>query len=221
MRLVVGKEPLRPLLKVAERTLFAGAIVLLSYCGFAVTDSWTYQRRETREFERQLRVRWTARQSTPQAASASSPKNIPAVAATPGLIGRLEIPRLGVDVVVVEGIDRIALRRAAGHIPGTALPWQPGNVGVAGHRDTFFRGLKDLRARDEIQFSTLMGDFHYEVESLMIVEPEQVGVLQPALENMLTLVTCYPFSYVGAAPERFVVRARQVSPRTPATSGVE
>ena len=221
MRLAVGKEPLRLILKAAERMLLAGAIVLLGYCGFAVTDSWTYQRRESREFDRQLRVRRTARQSTlPQPASASSPKGIPA-AAPAGLVGRLEIPRLHLDVVVVEGIDRTTLRHAAGHIPGTALPWQPGNAGVAGHRDTCFRGLKDLKARDEIRFSTLRGDFHYEVESLMIVEPDHVGVLQPSLENMLTLVTCYPFSYVGAAPERFVVRARQVSPRTPATSGVE
>ena len=95
--------------------------------------------------------------------------------------------------MVREGIDRNTLQLAVGHIPGTALPGQAGNVGLAGHRDTFFRPLKDLRTKDEIQFSTLRGDFKYEVESLIVVEPDNVGVLAPSAENVLTLVTCYPF----------------------------
>jgi sortase A len=123
--------------------------------------------------------------------------------------------------MVREGIDRNTLQLAIGHIPATALPGQAGNVGVAGHRDTFFRGLKDLRAKDEIQFSTVSGDFKYVVESLIIVEPDNVGVLAPSSENVLTLVTCYPFSYIGTAPRRFVVRARQVSPQALARSTVE
>jgi sortase A len=123
--------------------------------------------------------------------------------------------------MVREGIDGNTLQLAIGHIPTTALPGQPGNVGVAGHRDTFFRGLKDLRAKDEIQFSTLSGDFKYVVESLIIVEPDNVGVLAPSHENVLTLVTCYPFSYIGAAPKRFVVRARQVLPQAVSPSTVE
>jgi sortase A len=123
--------------------------------------------------------------------------------------------------MVHEGIDGNTLQLAIGHIPATALPGQGGNVGVAGHRDTFFRGLKDLRTKDEIQFSTLSGDFKYIVESLIIVEPDNVGVLAPSHENVLTLVTCYRFSYIGAAPKRFVARARQVSPRTAPTSTVE
>ena len=93
--------------------------------------------------------------------------------------------------------------------------------GIAGHRDTFFRPLKDLKIKDEIQFSTLNGDFRYVVESLVIVEPDNVGVLAPSSENVLTLVTCYPFSYIGAAPKRFVVRARQVSPQRRQRSTVE
>ncbi len=83
-------------------------------------------------------------------------------------------------------------------------------MGLAGHRDTFFRPLKDVRIKDEIQFSTLKGDFKYEVESLRVVEPDDVGVLAPSGENVLTLVTCYPFYYVGPAPKRWIVRARQV-----------
>jgi sortase A len=133
----------------------------------------------------------------------------------------MEIPRLLLSAVVAEGIDKTTLRRAVGHIPGTALPGEAGNVGLAGHRDTFFRPLKDLRIKDEIQFSTLTGDFKYEVESLTVVEPDNVGVLAPSHENVLTIVTCYPFFYIGAAPKRFVVRARQVSPQALPPSTVE
>ena len=208
MRLVVGKEPLRRILKWAQRALFACAVLLLGYCGFALADAWIFQMRESRDFDRQLRDQ--------RAAS----EGVPAVAAD-GMIGRIEIPRLLLSAVVVEGIDKTTLRRVVGHIPGTALPGQPGNVGLAGHRDTLFRPLKDLRIKDEIQFSTLSGDFKYEVESLIVVDPNNVGVLAPSHENVLTLVTCYPFFYIGAAPKRFVVRARQVSPQTLARSTVK
>jgi sortase A len=122
---------------------------------------------------------------------------------------------------VREGVDLDTLQVAVGHIPATALPGQAGNVGVAGHRDTFFRGLKDLKKKDEVQFSTRSGDFKYVVESLVIVEPENIGVLAPSHGNVLTLVTCYPFSFIGNAPKRFVVRARQVSPQTAPPSTVE
>jgi len=125
------------------------------------------------------------------------------------------------SAVVVEGVDKTALRRAVGHIPGTALPGQAGNVGVAGHRDTFFRPLKDLKVKDEIRFSTLKGDFKYEVESLRIVDPANVGVLAPSAQNVLTMVTCYPFYFVGPAPKRWIVRARQVSPQAAPPSAME
>jgi sortase A len=134
-----------------------------------------------------------------------------------GVIGRLSVKRLHLTAMVREGTDRDTLDLAVGHIPETALPGQAGNIGVAGHRDTFFRGLKDLRNGDEVQFSTVGGDFKYIVESLIVVEPDNVAVLAASSENMLTLVTCYPFSFIGAAPKRFVVRARQVSPQMLAT----
>jgi sortase A len=123
--------------------------------------------------------------------------------------------------MVREGIDGHTLQLAVGHIPSTALPGQAGNVGVAGHRDTFFRGLKDLKTTDEVEFSTPEGDFRYEVESLTVVEPDNVEVLAASNTNVLTMVTCYPFSYIGNAPKRFVVRARQVSPQTRSLSTVE
>jgi len=137
------------------------------------------------------------------------------------LIGRIEIPRLALSVVVVEGVDRISLRRAVGHIPGTALPGEAGNVGLAGHRDTFFRQLKDVKIDDEIQISTLTGNLKYQVVALRIVDPENVGVLAQSGDNALTLVTCYPFYFVGPAPKRWIVRARQVSSQAVAPSSVK
>jgi sortase A len=208
MRLVVAKEPLRRILTWAQRALFACAVLFLGYCAFALVDAWTFQRRESMDLDRLLRERRAASGGTP-------------VAATDGLIGRIEIPRLRFSAIVIEGIDRTTLRRGVGHIPGTALPGAAGNVGLSGHRDTFFRPLKDLRIKDEIWFSTLKGEFGYQVESLRVVAPGDVGVLAPARENVLTLVTCYPFFYIGAAPKRFVVRARQVSPQTLARSSVK
>jgi sortase A len=220
MRLVVAKEAFWRMLTWAQRALVACAVVLLGYCGFALADAWNFQRRESRDLDRLLHDKSLASVSGPQTESSNFPTGAPA-AATHGLIGRIEIPRLLLSAIVVEGIDKTALRRAVEHIPGTALPGQPGNVGLAGHRDTFFRPLKDLRIKDEIQFSTLEGNFKYEVESLRVVEPNNVGVLAPSSGNVLTLVTCYPFYYVGPAPKRFVVRARQVPPQTLAGSTVE
>jgi sortase A len=209
MRFVVQKAPLRRLLKWGQRGFFACGVLLLGYCAFALVDAWAFQRRESRELDRLLRDRQVASQGTPQREISTAPKGAPAAA--DGLIGRLEIPRLLLSDVVVEGIDKTTLRRAVGHIPGTALPGHPGNVGLAGHRDTFFRSLKDLKIDDEVELSTLAGNFKYEVESLRVVDPENVGVLAQSGHNVLTLVTCYPFYYVGPAPMRWIVRARQVA----------
>ena len=202
MKLPAGNETLGWTLKWVQRALFTCGVLLLGYCGFALADSWVFERREARDLDR-MRVDLVASQGTPHPRSTASPH---------GLIGRIEIPRLLVSVVVIEGVDRTALRRAVGHVPGTALPGRPGNVALAGHRDTFFRPLKDLRIKDEIRFSTLRGNFKYAVVSITIVDPDDVGVLASTRENVLTLVTCYPFYYVGPAPHRWIVRARQVSP---------
>jgi sortase A len=220
MKLVVERAPLRRILTWVQGALFACAVFLLGYGGFAVVDAWVFQRRESSDLDRLLRVQSAPGEGTPEAKSSSTPKRVLAPV-TDGLIGRIEIPRLLLSAMVCEGIEGATLRRAIGHVPGTALPGQPGNVGLAGHRDTFFRSLRDLRIKDEIQFSTLQGNFKYEVESLMVVEPENVEALAPSPENVLTLVTCYPFSYVGTAPKRFVARARQVSPETVPPSTVE
>jgi sortase A len=127
-----------------------------------------------------------------------------------GLIGRIEIARLGLSVMVVEGDDGKTLRRAAGHVPGTALPGQPGNVGITGHRDTFFRPLRNIQLDDVITLTTLQGEYRYRVVSTEVVSPEDVAVLEPTGGEILTLMTCHPFYFVGAAPNRFIVRAERV-----------
>ncbi len=144
----------------------------------------------------------------PIAPRAHPPRRIP----HDGLVGRLVIPRLHLGEIVREGDGQSTLSLALGHIPGTALPGQAGNVGVAGHRDTLFRSLRSIERNDQIQFQTLDGSYDYRVESIEIVKPNDVRVLAPGRYPELTLVTCYPFYYVGAAPDRFIVKARQVSP---------
>jgi sortase A len=124
-----------------------------------------------------------------------------------GIIGRISVPRLHLSVMVEEGVDEATLGRAAGHIPGTALPGEAGNVGIAGHRDTLFRALRELHPHDAIEVTTHTGHYRYNVESLTIVDPSDVTVLQSDGSHTLTLVTCFPFQYIGNAPRRFIVRA--------------
>ena len=128
-------------------------------------------------------------------------------------IGRLEIPRLRLSVMFVEGADAGDLRRAAGHIPGTALPGQEGNIGIAGHRDTFFRSLRGVKLGDTITLETTTGEWRYRVVSLRVVKPEDVAVLDATHRDALTLVTCFPFHFIGAAPKRFVIRAERLADR--------
>lgn len=126
------------------------------------------------------------------------------------LVGRIEVPRLGVSAIVLEGVGNRTLRRGVGHIPETGLPEDGGNVGLAGHRDSFFRELKDVRKNDIITLKTLEGTYDYRVEWTRIVAPSDTEVLAETGSPALTLVTCYPFYYVGSAPERFIVRALRV-----------
>jgi len=126
------------------------------------------------------------------------------------VLGKLEIPRIGLSVAVFQGTTSKTLRHGAGHIINTALPGEPGNIGIAGHRDTYFRKLKDARPSDEIRIQTASGLFVYEVDWVRVVAPSDTEILAPSSESAITLVTCYPFYYVGAAPERFVVHAHKI-----------
>ena len=126
------------------------------------------------------------------------------------LVGMLDIPGVGIHVMVREGSDEGTLAEAVGHLPSSPLPGAPGNVALAGHRDTFFRPLRHIRVNDRITMTTPHGTYEYAVESTRIVRPSDVSVLDATSEPVLTLVTCYPFYYVGSAPKRFIVRARQI-----------
>lgn len=147
--------------------------------------------------------------------------NAPTMPLSPSkIVGRLEIPRLHLAVMVQEGVDAGTLRRAVGHVPGTALPGRSGNVALAGHRDTFFRPLQAIHVKDVIDFQTTGGEYQYVVQSARIVSPRDVSVLAPTTGDALTLITCYPFYYVGSAPKRFVVRAAPLTANGPVTSSL-
>jgi sortase A len=209
MRVVVTKSSLGRVLRWTQYLLFACAVSLLGYCAFVLVDAWVFQKQESRYLDRLLHDSRTASGGAPRIGSPTSPTNPPAATAD-GLIGRIEIPRLRLSTVVIEGIDTTTLRRAVGHFPGTALPGQPGNVCIAGHRDTFFRPLRGIRKGDEITVTTLHGSSRYRVDFTKVIKPEDIEVLDRSDDALLTLVTCYPFDYVGAAPKRFVVRAHKI-----------
>jgi sortase A len=214
-----------------ERALWLAGCLGVGWFVAVQAETYVYQGREEARLERELAAAERAGSADGGAASAGGLRELPGegpesagvapparATVPPGAaIARLEIPRLGFSAIVADGADHRTLRRAVGHIPATALPGDPGNVGLAGHRDRFFRRLKDVRVDDEIKMTTPDGIFHYRVEWTEVVEPADVEVLDDTGEPTLTLVTCYPFYYVGPAPHRYIVRARQVR-REPAAA---
>ena len=152
-----------------ERLLLIVAFVSLGYYTYVSAETYLYQAYENRELDAIL-----ASAPPRPAAPAAVPRPRPANGEA---IGRVEIPRLGVSVVVRAGSDARTLQLAVGHIPGTALPGERGNVGLAGHRDTFFRRLRDIQPDDEIRVTTVDGTFSYVVERTLVVQPEDVWVL--------------------------------------------
>jgi sortase A len=143
------------------------------------------------------------------AASRPAPKS----ALTPGtVIGRIVAPTLQLSAPLLEGSNDGTLSRGAGHIEDTPLPGEAGNVGVAGHRDTIFRPLKKAKVGDPIELTTADRTYHYRITRTIIVGPDDVYVLDPTSSPTLTLVTCYPFEYIGHAPRRFIVQAEMRNP---------
>lgn len=186
---------MRRQIRVAQYGLIAAGILALGYCAVVYFDASLFQIREKRNFQQELVQHLAA----------------PTTSLEPGeVLGRLEIPRLAVSVMVVEGVDDGDLKKAAGHVPGTALPGDVGNVGIAAHRDTFFRSLRRIQRNDLVIFRVAQGDYRYRVDFTKVVFPETIQVLNPTTNDSLTLVTCYPFDYIGAAPKRFIVRAERV-----------
>ena len=188
----------------AERLFLLIACLTLGYGLLVYSEAGLYQAFEARRFDN------TPPLSPARHSGVSRVEQKPFSVGLQGSpISKMEIPSIGVSVVVVEGVKPRNLKLAVGHIPGTALPGEPGNVGIAGHRDTFFRRLRGIHSQDTITLTMPYGSYQYSVESTQIVEPTDVQVLQASNEPILTLVTCYPFYYVGPAPKRFVVKARQ------------
>jgi len=186
--------------------LCAAGIGLLSYWAGVTIDAHLFQRQLSRRLD-----------------TAGSSQSVPSVleeapstrreAMSNGLVGRFEIPRLGISAMVTEGVTKQALGRGIGHVPDTAFPGERGNVGLAAHRDTYFRRLKDIAKGDHIRLDTPDGVFSYEVEWAQVVDPDRIDLLEDTVRPALTLVTCYPFNWVGSAPKRFVVRCRPMGER--------
>src|SRR5262245_37752192 len=190
--------------------------VCLAWYGVVTYRAIQYQRAESERLDRAMEQK-VEKNRTLESEPIESPtiERAPQPMSSVGkpdheLIGRLEIPRLNLSVMVVDGDDDATLKRAAGHLPETPLPWEFGNSAVAGHRDSFFRPLSSIKLNDRLRLITPHGAFHYAVSKLRIVQPDDLSVLAPTGRSSLTLVTCYPFTFVGRAPKRFVVRADHV-----------
>jgi sortase A len=183
--------------------LVAVGLACLVWVGAEVANEAVFQRTQARALARIA----DTRASTPTPSIAR-----PAVGEP---IGTLEIPRVGLSAVVAEGDDDATLDKAVGHLPDTVLPWDFGNSALAGHRDTFFRPLKDVRVGDEVRLASPHGTFVYHVTEAFITTPDDIGVLAPRGKAELTLVTCYPFNYIGAAPKRYIVRAERQTLQSP------
>jgi len=183
-------------MRTTSSVLLMIGLVAVGYAAYAIESARTYQAAHERAFE-----------ATP--ASVAHPiAEPPSEGST---IGRLQIPRLGLRVMVVQGDSPQILRHAVGHLPETTLPGEDGNAALAGHRDTLFRPLRGVRPGDEITFETPSRVVRYQVEWMLVVPPSSMEVLQTSGARELTLITCFPFDFVGSAPNRFIVRAREVS----------
>jgi sortase A len=191
-----------------ERLLWFAAAGLLGFSLFTLFEGKIYELYLESQFQDALNEEeLKAVRRTPEFLSSASAI---ARSAPEPYLGRLDIPRLDLSVMLLEGVDDSTLRFGLGHVPGTALPGGSGNIGIAGHRDTFFRGLAKIRKDDKITLKTLQTDYRYVVDTVRIVNPDDVAVLDDTGSPRLTLVTCYPFYLVGPAPRRYIVQASLV-----------
>jgi sortase A len=208
----------RSALQFVERALLVAGIGLLAAAAIALVDRSVSSRQALAAFDQARDAGsagsaasaagpgegvdfslWSEKRIREYKASLSIEKRLP--------MAVLEISKLRLRAPVFEGTDDLVLNRGAGWIEGTAKPGESGNVGIAGHRDGFFRGLKDIAVGDVIELETLAARVVYVVDQIEIVTPEQVEVLQPRATPSITLVTCYPFYFVGDAPQRYIVHA--------------
>jgi sortase A len=202
------RKRLRSSVKVTELALWAIAICSLGYCGYRYGSAAEHQFRQRARLNAAQRRGLGGGDGT-QASLASLTTADKDSFARNGLLGAIEIPRLNISSVVEEGVGDSTLWEAVGHIPGTAMPGHKGNSALAAHRDTYFRGLGDVQVGDEIVFHSPDSNFRYRVESTKIVDGSATDALPDSATPTLSLITCYPFHYIGAAPQRFIVTARE------------
>lgn len=198
----------RPALRVTEAALWLLAAATLGYCSYAYASAAIHQQQQKAAFK------VLASHHTEALADSPGPSVMPPPGPpTPGeILGILDIPRIGLSSIVEQGADSHTLRDSVGHVPGTALPGQDGNAALAAHRDTYFRHLSELRPGDEVIFHSVSATYTYKVKSTSVVQPTNTAVLSSTKEPTLTLVTCFPFYYVGNAPKRFVLVATENVP---------
>ena len=202
-----------------ERALFVVALVSLGWFGMSRAESTLSQLHDGRALEgMQRRDRIDMPDPTTEIDESRADKSAEQIEVPYGsMFGRLEIPRLALSVIIREGDDARTLNLAAGHLPDTPWPGRPGNSAIAAHRDTFFRKLRHIERQDDILVTTPTDMYRYVVVSTRVVNPDEVWVLSSTEESVLTLITCYPFSYVGNAPQRFIVRAVLAEQQHPAS----
>jgi sortase A len=189
----------------SQHVFFIAGLSALGYCALVAGAAKYYQAR----VRDQLLASTTALDTRSEPPALLRPVDTTLrVGSGLALVGRIEVPRVHLSAMVAEGASSRVLRLAVGHVPGTALPWQSGNVTLVAHRDTFFRHLGELKPGDAIRITVPGNQYTYRVTFSDIVNPEETWVLQRATGETLSLVTCYPFYFVGPAPKRFVVRAR-------------
>jgi sortase A len=231
----IDRHPSRyRIVRFVRTALFLLGLCGIAYYGYTISDEYIYQAYENWAFEqkitgRQVKFSDYVREQTPlgflTVGLTSTPKLVttgfrhpgnvqPAIILRPAngsVLGRVQISRLNLSAIVREGVDERTLSRAVGHLPYTALPGQTGNFAIAAHRDTLFRALKDIQKNDRITFQSPGGTYTYEVSSTKIVKPSDLSVVRPqGVNKLLTMITCYPFYYMGSAPRRFIVQAKLV-----------
>lgn len=200
----------RPAFRLAESALWIVAAATLGYCSYAYASAALHQDHQKALFS-ELRSTQAVQPNQAQAGVLGASARVePPVRGA--MLGILDIPRIGLSTVVEQGDDSHTLRESIGHIPSTSLPGQEGNAGLAAHRDTYFRHLSEVKPGDQLMFQSLSGTYLYTVRSTSIVAPDDMAVLAPTQKPTLTLVTCFPFYYVGNAPKRFVLVATENAP---------
>lgn len=179
-----------------ERALLVVGVTCLAYYGYHIVEARQFQQAQAAVVEERL-----ATEPVPALAPVSRER---------GAFALLEIPRLKISTPVLAGDDEETLDLGVGHLPDTPRPWESGNSAFAAHRDGVFRPLKDIRIGDEVHVRSPEGVFTYRVKETKVVKPDDLSVLDRSETDTLTLITCYPFSYVGHAPRRFIVRAEKL-----------